>query len=474
MATAKPRRSIDCGEAPLPKIEAIILAGGKGVRMGSTRPKALQLIGGKPMLAHILLSVRKAGINRMHIVHGESACEALKAVAPDSDINWVLQKSPLGTAHAVIQALPHVENDSVAVVLYSDNPFVSSETMVNLGKAAEHGRLALLTGHLDDPTGFGRVLRTGEGQVAGVVEHKDATGQQLNISEVNIGPIAARSESLKDWLLQIGSANSQSEYYLTDVVQIALDSGAKVETCAPSSPIEVSGVNSRTEQVALERMHQRENAERLMESGVFIADPNRFDLRGSCSAGKDCSIDVNVVLEGDVVLHDAVLIGPNCIIRDSLLRSNVTVEANCVVEGAVIHQGATIGPFARIRPGSTVGEQSRIGNFVEINRSSLGNRTKASHLSYIGDSAVGDEVNVGAGVITCNYDGEKKHRTVIGDRSFIGSNAALVAPIEIGKDAVVGAGSTLTRSVENGQMAVERSKMRAFPVDRLRKNRPSG
>ncbi len=423
------------------------------------------------MIAHLVRSIRSADIERIHIVHSDSTAEALRQCIGGPDIRWVIQPQPLGTAHAALQALPHLDPGSIVIVLYGDNPFVRPETIAALIAAAERSGLAILTAQLQDASGFGRILRDAGGRVNAIVEHKDANEEQLKIREANIGPIAGPAARMARWLPQIDNRNKQEEFYLTDVVGIALSDGVTIETCAAMDRIEAQGVNSRTDQAALERTFQQDNAMRLMDAGVSLCDPSRFDLRGSCVAGKDCFIDINVVLEGEVVLGDNVRIGSNCVIRDSVIRSNASIEPNCVIDGAEIGAGAVVGPFARVRPGSHIGKRSKIGNFVEVNRSRIGRGSKANHLAYIGDSTVGDEANIGAGVVTCNYDGSSKHPTVIGDRAFVGSNSSLVAPIEIGRDAIVAAGSTLSNSVEDGHMAVERAKARTFRADRVRKSK---
>ena len=447
--------------------EVIILAGGRGVRMRSNVPKALQEIAGRPMLSHLLNCVRDSGIDRTHIVHANAA-EQLKQQIKDTDIVWTLQSEPLGTAHAVQQALPKVDPESIVIVLYADNPMVRPDTVSKLIKVAQHDKLALLTINLDNPDGFGRIIRNDDGKIINIIEHKDASPDQLKVKEVNVGPIAVSAKLLTEWIEKIDNNNSQGEYYLTDIVGIALNEGISVESCSTTSEIETTGVNSRLDQARLERMYQFETAQDLMAEGVRVIDPNRFDLRGSCSAGKDCVIDINVILEGRVELADSVRIGPQCVIRNSIIQSNVIIEANCVIDEAVIKAGATIGPFARIRPGSVIGENCKVGNFVEVNRSELGKNSKASHLTYIGDSEIGEDVNIGAGVVTCNYDGKSKHKTIIGDRAFIGSNSSLVAPLEVGKDSIIGAGSTITKSVKDGYLAVERAPTREFDGQEVR------
>ena len=441
--------------------EVIILAGGQGVRMNSGKPKSLQEIGGKPMLAHLLDSVNSMRPKRVHVVYGSNGAEILDRFAHEN-VNWVLQSAPLGTGHAVLQAIPHVDAGSTVCVLYGDNPFVSDKTISQLVELASAGKLALLTAELEDPTGYGRIKRTTDGKLERIVEHKDATDKERKIREVNAGPIAAPASMLEDWLGRLGNDNQQQEYYLTEVVDFAVSDGIEVSTCQPSKQNEISGVNSRIEQAQLEREYQMKNAEDLMRSGVEIVDPARFDLRGKCEAGRDCRIDVNAIIEGHVRLGDNVRIEANNSIKESDLGANVTIRENCVVDGARIESGATIGPYARVRPGTVIGKNCQVGNFVEIKNSNLGEGTKVNHLAYVGDADVGRNVNIGAGTITCNYDGKRKHRTIIGDNAFIGSNVSLVAPVQIGDNAVIGAGSTITKNVGPAQLAVERAKVKTI------------
>ncbi len=413
------------------------------------------------MLAHLLDSVNSMRPKRVHVVYGSNGAEILDRFAHEN-VNWVLQSAPLGTGHAVLQAIPHVDAGSTVCVLYGDNPFVSDKTISQLVELASAGKLALLTAELEDPTGYGRIKRTTDGKLERIVEHKDATDKERQIREVNAGPIAAPASLLEDWLGRLGNDNQQQEYYLTEIVDFAVSDGIEVATCQPSKQNEISGVNSRIEQAQLEREYQMKNAEDLMRSGVEIVDPARFDLRGKCEAGRDCRIDVNAIIEGHVRLGDNVRIEANNSIKESDLGANVTIRENCVIDGARIESGATIGPYARVRPGTVIGKNCQVGNFVEIKNSNLGEGTKVNHLAYVGDADVGRNVNIGAGTITCNYDGKRKHRTIIGDNAFIGSNVSLVAPVQIGDNAVIGAGSTITKNVGPAQLAVERAKVKTI------------
>ena len=435
--------------------------------MHSGKPKVLQQIGGRPMLHYVLECAQHVGFDKTHVVYG-SCYPELQSKFPHDSIHWVEQSEPLGTGHALMQAMPHVDEDSIVCVLYGDNPFVQPDTIARLLEPANRGQLSLLTFFPDDPTGYGRILRDDRNRLVDVVEEKDATEEQRTIREVNAGNLTSPAKFLRRWLKQLKNNNAQKEYYLTDVIRMAVQDGVPVTTCHPSRVMEAVGANNRMEQAELERAFQLNNAKKLMEKGVEIVDPARFDLRGNCEAGKDCRIDVNVVLEGEVILHDNVEIGANCVIRDSQFKDNVKILPNCVIEDAVVEAGGVLGPFSRIRPGTKIGEDCKVGNFVEVNRSSLGNRTKANHLAYIGDADIGDEVNVGAGSITCNYDGKNKHKTRIGDRVFVGSNASLVAPIEVGDDAMVGAGSTVSEDIDQEQLVVERGRIVKTRASRVR------
>ena len=436
------------------------------MRMHSDKPKSLQQIGGKPMLHYIVDCARNVGFDRIHVVYGTNGQDIPKMFAQE-DINWVLQAEALGTGHAALQAIPHVMSSSVVCILYGDNPFIDPKTISRLTELAKGNSLALLTTELKDPTGYGRIRRNDDGKLQKIVEHKDADENERKITEVNVGPLAAPARLLKEWLTRLDNRNNQREFYLPDIVDFAVSDGIKVSTGETLHRSESSGVNNRFDQAQLERIIQLNRAKDLMHSGVQIADPARFDLRGECRAGKDCQIDVNVVLEGNVNLENNVVIEANNVIRNSNLGDGVTILPNCVIEGAKIEEGCTIGPYARIRPGTKIGRNCKVGNFVEIKNSEIGEGSKVNHLAYIGDSEIGKNVNFGAGSITCNYDGQNKHRTRVGDDVFIGSNVSLVAPLEIGSKAVIGAGSTITKDVEPGQAAVERSNTRVVPANRL-------
>ena len=438
--------------------------------MRSDEPKSLQQISGRPMLAYVIAAAQNAHADRIHVVIGSDGEKVRKEFAHLA-VNWVLQPEPNGTGHAVAQAIPYAAEHSIICVLYGDNPFVRSDTVWNLIDVAENSGLCILTSIVSDPAGYGRIVRNELGELQQVVEEKDASDEQLQIAEVNVGPIAAKRNLLAGWLDRLDNDNIQKEYYLPGVLDFAIKDGFEVPTISSTSRTEIIGVNTRAEQADLERLAQLKNAEDLMKAGVRILDPARFDLRGECAAGKDCSIDVNVVLEGVNTLADRVRIEANNVIRNSNLGKDVIIKPNCVIEDAEIEAGCEIGPFARIRPGTRIGKNCRVGNFVEIKNSNLGEATKVSHLAYVGDSDIGKHVNVGAGAITCNYDGKQKHRTKIGDYVFIGSNAALIAPIEIGDHSVVAAGSTISKNIRSNRLAVERSATKILKArQRGRKN----
>ena len=411
------------------------------------------------MLAHVLQTATMAGADCPVVVIGHGADE-VRATLRDTPCRWVEQKEQLGTGHAVLQALPFLPIDYPVLILYGDVPLLSPETVARLAAEAVASGFALLTVELHDPTGYGRILRGPCGDIERIVEEKDATTEERKLTEVNTGIMVVAGGLLHQWLPSLGNDNAQGEYYLTDLVARATDEGIRVASVAAASPEEVAGVNDRQQLAVLERAYQRRAAARLMAGGVTLADPGRFDVRGTLTSGRDTFIDINCVFEGQVVLGEGVRIGPNCVVRDSTLGDGVEVFANCVLEGAVIGQEARIGPFARLRPETRLSEQVHVGNFVEVKKSSLGPRSKANHLAYLGDSEIGSDVNVGAGTITCNYDGAAKHRTVIGDDVFIGSDTQLVAPVTIGRGVTIGAGTTVTEDVPPERLVISRVRQK--------------
>ena len=429
--------------------------------MRSSRAKVLHEIAGKPLLLHVLDTAGALDPSHVHVVVGADAGEIKESCAYVSGLNWVGQAEQLGTGHATEQAIPRVDDGATVLALYGDVPLADARTLAQCARASAEGDcIAVVTAIARDPAGLGRIIRSDDGSVNAIVEDADATESERQITEINTGILAAPAAALKRLLAGLGNDNAQGEYYLTDVVAAARSAGIPVEGIKAPSFEDFAGVNDRVQLAAAERRYQRRCAEALMREGVTFRDPARFDLRGTLKAGPDCTIDVNSVFEGEVVVGEHVHIGPNCFIRDAVLGDDVCVEANTVIDGARIERGATIGPFARLRPGTELGEGVKVGNFVETKKARLGAGTKASHLAYLGDAEVGDDCNIGAGAITCNYDGVDKHETAIGDRVFVGTNATLVAPVEIGDDAYVGAGSTITVGVDPKDLAVGRSRQR--------------
>lgn len=432
--------------------------------MDSEYPKAMQEVAGQPLLSFIMPRLRGAKVDQIHVVVAPDAEKPLKSFYDEAGVNWVVQRKPLGTGHAVKAAIGNVLADAAVVVLYVDNPMIGVETIVELLERAGKDQLALLTTSFQYPrTGYGRIVRDEDDRITGIVEAADASPDELKISECNIGPLAAPARRLRNWVNHLTNDNEQGEYYLTEVVKFAARDNVEITAAHPEFGIEAMGINNRAEQSLVEREYQRLSAYAMMDLGLQIIDPSRFDMRGTISVGNDCLVDINVVIEGEVVLENDVEIGANCVIRNSVLKDGTVVHPYSIIENSAVGPYAQIGPFAHLRGGSIVGQDSVIGNFVEVNRSVVGNSTNAKHLTYIGDSEIGDDVNVGAGVITCNYDGASKHMTKIGDGAFIGSNVSLVAPVEIHSDAAVGAGSTISEDVASGKIAVERSSVTTRP-----------
>jgi bifunctional UDP-N-acetylglucosamine pyrophosphorylase/glucosamine-1-phosphate N-acetyltransferase len=435
----------------------IILAAGQGTRMRSSLPKVLHPIAGKPMLQHVIEACEQTGSNKVAVVYGHGG-DQVQAAITDQHILWVQQKEQKGTGHAVAQTTSVMEDDDVVVVAYGDVPLIKAETLRQLADLQEDVDLCVLTTMLDNPMGYGRIVRDKSGRVVSIVEEKDADAQIRNIKEVNTGFIAARGKDLKRWLKQLSPDNAQGEYYLTDCIELAAKENGNVQAIICKDPDEVQGVNNRQQQAELERVWQARKAEQLMEDGVTLSDPSRIDVRGTLSTGRDVTIDFNVLFLGDVVLGDGVSIEPGCVIKDSFIASGVTIKANSVIESAQICENCDIGPFARIRPDTVIKSGAKVGNFVEIKKSTIGKGSKVSHLSYIGDTQMGGDVNVGAGTITCNYDGANKFITTIGDNVFIGSCTQLVAPVTIDNDATIGAGSTITKDTPAGELTLARAK----------------
>jgi bifunctional UDP-N-acetylglucosamine pyrophosphorylase/glucosamine-1-phosphate N-acetyltransferase len=438
------------------KLSVVILAAGQGTRMRSALPKVLHPLGGKPLLEHVIEVARRLNPETIHVVYGHGGEQVPDALA-GVPVDWVEQAEQLGTGHAVDQVMPRIADDCVVLVLYGDVPLITPATLAPMVEQARHNKLSVLTAKLDNPLGYGRIVRGANGRLVDIVEQKDASEEQLRIREINTGFLAVPAALLRDWLSRLDNRNAQGEYYLTDIVAMAVDDGIEVASTRAESVDEILGVNDRVQLAHLERVYQRQQAEVLMRSGVTVADPARFDLRGELTAGSDSFIDINVLFEGSVTLGARVRIGPNCVIRDASLGDEVEVLANCVIDDARIGRACRIGPFARIRPATELGERVHVGNFVEVKKSRIANGSKINHLSYIGDTHMGSGVNVGAGTITCNYDGANKHLTEIGDDVFVGSDTQLVAPVKVGDGATIGAGTTVTRDVPPGQLTLSRA-----------------
>jgi bifunctional UDP-N-acetylglucosamine pyrophosphorylase/glucosamine-1-phosphate N-acetyltransferase len=443
-------------------LEILILAAGLGKRMRSSLPKVLHPLAGRPLLAHVLDTARELAPRKIVVVHGHGA-EQVKQAFPDNHLEWALQAEQLGTAHAVMQAMPRVSADADVLLLYGDVPLVRVATLKRLLKAAGEG-LAVLTADLENPAAYGRVIRDASGRVTRIVELRDASAAEGAIREINAGFYALSARRLSGWLKKIDNRNAQKEYYLTDLVGLAVAEGAPVVAVKAADAWEAAGVNSKRELAELESQHRKIRAEELLEAGVTLADPARIDVRGVLECGRDVAIDVNCVFEGRVSLGDGVRIGPNCVVRDCTIAAGTEVLGFCFIENSAIGERCRIGPYARLRPGAQLAEEVHIGNFVEVKASRLGAGSKANHLSYLGDSEIGERVNVGAGTITCNYDGAAKHRTVIEDDCFIGSDATLVAPVRIARGSYIGAGSTISKDTPAGQLTVARARQVSIPA----------
>ncbi|HEX6158181.1 MAG TPA: bifunctional UDP-N-acetylglucosamine diphosphorylase/glucosamine-1-phosphate N-acetyltransferase GlmU [Burkholderiales bacterium] len=442
-------------------LEILVLAAGVGKRMRSSLPKVLQPLAGRPLLGHVLATARELAPRKVIVVHGHGA-EAVRKAFNGEKVEWVLQAEQLGTAHAVMQAMPQVGADADVLILYGDVPLMRAATLKRLLQAA-NGGLAVLTAEPDDPAAYGRVVRDASGRVAKIVEQRDASPAERAIREINAGFYALSAKRLSGWLKRIDNRNAQNEYYLTDLVSLAVTDKAPVEAVKTADAWEAAGVNTPRELAQLERQYQRIWAEKLLESGVRLADPARIDVRGALECGREVSIDVNCVFEGNVKLGDGARIGPNCVLRNVTIGAGTEVRAFSHFDDAEVGARCVLGPFARLRPGASLADEVHVGNFVEVKASRLGVGSKANHLAYIGDSEVGANVNIGAGTITCNYDGANKNRTVIEDDCFIGSDATLVAPVRIARGSYIGAGSTISKDTPAGQLTVARAKQVSIP-----------
>lgn len=441
-------------------LEVVVLAAGRGTRMRSCLPKVLHTLAGQPLLSHVLKSARQLAPARLHIVVGYGADEVQRAVAAP-DVMFHHQREQLGTGHAVLQGLPSCSPEATVLVLFGDVPLIDPEVLKRVVASGQHGP-AVLAAKLDDPTGYGRILRASNGDFRAVVEQKDASDDELRVSEVNTGVIAAPAARLKALLHRVGNDNQQGEYYLPDILALAVADGESVSVVTTADALAIQGINDRLQLEALERTYQRRVAEQLMRDGVALRDRHRIDIRGALRCGQDVVIDINTVFEGEVVLDDGATVGANCILKNCHIGAGTVVDAYSYIDGATIAENCRIGPFARIRPGTHLGSGARIGNFVETKNSRFGTGSKANHLAYIGDSDVGDACNIGAGTITCNYDGVNKHRTQLGNDVFVGSNSTLVAPLHLADGCFVGAGSTVTDNADSQTLVIGRARQRAI------------
>ena len=435
-------------------LSVVILAAGKGTRMYSDLPKVLHPIAGKPMVKHVIDTVKHLNARQINLIYGHGA-DLLKERLADEPVNWVFQAEQLGTGHAMQQAAPFFADDENIMMLYGDTPLIQQSTLERLIAQKPENGIALLTVKLENPTGYGRIIRE-NGSVVAIVEQKDASAEQLKIQEINTGVMVASGASFKKWLGNLNNNNAQGEYYITDVIAMANEDGFQVQAVQADEFMEVEGVNNRLQLAALERFYQKKQAEKLLLAGVTLIDPSRFDVRGTVEHGKDVSIDVNVILEGNVKLGNNVKIGAGCVLKNVTVGDNVEIKPYSVLEDAVIGEKSAIGPFSRLRPGTQLAEGAHVGNFVEIKNAQVGKGSKVNHLTYVGDAEVGSNVNIGAGVITCNYDGANKFKTIIGDDVFVGSDSQLVAPVEIANGATIGAGSTITKNVAEGELVITR------------------
>ena len=448
-------------------LSTIILAAGQGTRMYSRLPKVLHVVGDRPMLAHVVDTVSALGPAGIHIVHGHGA-EVVRTTLDSHHgerrpaLDWCHQEEQLGTAHAVDQAMPHVADDHIVLILYGDVPLITTETLERLVVAAEGSAIAALTAHMDDPSGYGRILRDDGGHINAIVEERDASATERAIHEINTGVMAARAGDLRRWLASVDADNAQGEYYLTDCIALAVADGFHPAAVVTRDHREATGVNNRVQLAEVEAIWRERQAEALMLAGVTVRDPRRLDIRGRVEAARDVELDVGVVIEGHVVLGEGARVGAYCVLRNCTLGPGTVVESHTVIDGAQLAGDANVGPFARLRPGTELAAGSKVGNFVEVKASRIGPGSKVNHLAYVGDTVMGAEVNVGAGTITCNYDGARKHTTTIGDRVFIGSDCQLVAPVRIGDDATIGAGTTLTRDAPAGELTLSRTKARSL------------
>lgn len=438
-------------------LHIVILAAGKGTRMKSNLPKILHQLAGKPLLEHVIKTAQNLHPDKIHVVYGNGGSLARERLS-QYDVNWVEQPKQLGTGHAVMQALPFIEHASRVLILYGDCPLITTATLEQLIREMPRDGVNLLTANFSDPNGLGRIVRDSLGSIQAIVEHKDATSTQLQFKEINSGLLVTTSKILRSYLPRLHSNNAQGEYYLTDIIAMLVSDHIPINSLITTYPEEVTGVNDNLQLAQLERQYQKNLAADLMRQGLRLIDPARFDLRGDLTCASDVTIDVNAVIEGQVSINTNSIIGPNNFLRNVKIGKNVVIRANCVIEDATIEDSCIIGPFARIRPGTHLEESAHVGNFVEIKNTAVGKRSKANHLSYLGDTIIGDEVNIGAGTITCNYDGADKHQTIIETGVFVGSNTSLVAPVKVGKNAIIGAGSVITQDAPEDKLTIARTQ----------------
>ena len=443
-------------------LNVVVLAAGQGKRMYSNLPKVLHKLAGKPMLQHVMDSANALNPSKMCVVYGHGG-DTVPNAFPECGAIWTKQEPQLGTGHAVMQAIPHLDNDGLTLILYGDVPLTRTESLKQLTDVAKTGKLAVLTIELADPTGYGRIVRDDKNDISGIVEHKDATPEQHKIREVNTGIMAVPTQHLSRWLSQLKNDNAQKEYYLTDIIAMAVSENIPVAAVHPSAEWETLGINSKVQLAQLERTHQANIANDLLETGVTLADPARIDVRGTLTCGKDVFIDINCVFEGNVALGDNVSISAGCVLKNATIASDTQIAPYSVLDDAIVGANCRIGPYARLRPGTKLAEGAHVGNFVELKNTELGKGSKANHLAYVGDATVGSNVNIGAGTITCNYDGANKYRTIIEDDVFIGSDTQLVAPVTVRKGATLGAGTTLTKEAPAGELTISRAKLVTIP-----------
>ncbi len=441
-------------------LEVVVLAAGKGTRMYSDTPKVLHKIGGKPMLAHVIDVAAQLQAKKTWLVIGYGGEKIKMHFAAQDALGWVEQTEQLGTGHAVMQAMPHINTNSQVLILYGDVPLLRRETLQQLLGKLVSAPVAILTLNTRSPFGLGRIIRDANGAVVAIVEEKDASAEQKAITEINSGIIAVTASHLQRWLSQLTTSNAQGEYYLTDIIALAKQDGERIETLITDDALQVQGVNNRLQLAELERYYQIQRARSLASDGVTISDPQRLDIRGELAVGKDVEIDINVILEGRIQIGNRVSIGPNVVIKNASIGDDAKILANSIIEDSQIGAQCSVGPFARIRPGTVLKDKAKVGNFVETKKATIGKGSKVSHLSYIGDATLGNDVNIGAGTITCNYDGVNKFQTQIEDGVFVGSNTALVAPVKLGKNVTVGAGSTITGDVPDDNLAVARGRQK--------------